>query len=70
MNPGTNTIIPAHDQVYFFSTVCPRNSDPLYIVSYFIKWVSASWTYSIFVNVSIYVMQFSKKEIYIYIYIS
>ena len=24
--------------------VCPRSSDPFYIVSYFIKWVTTSWT--------------------------
>ena len=28
-------------------TVCPRSSDPLYIVSYYIKWVTTSWTHSI-----------------------
>ena len=26
--------------------MCPRSSDPFYIVSYFIKWVTTSWTYS------------------------
>ena len=25
-------------------TVCPRSSDPLYIVTYYIKWVTISWT--------------------------
>ena len=30
-----------------FITVCPRSSDPFYIVSYYIKWVATSWTYSI-----------------------
>ena len=29
-------------------TVCPRSSDPFYTVSYFIKWVTTSWTCSIF----------------------
>ena len=28
-------------------TICPRSSDPFYIVSYFIKWVTTSWTHSI-----------------------
>ena len=28
-------------------TVCPRSSDPFYIVSYYIKWVTTSWTDSI-----------------------
>ena len=30
-----------------YSTVCPRNSDQLYIVTYYIKWVTTSWTHSI-----------------------
>ena len=25
-------------------TVCPRSSDPLYVVTYYIKWVTTSWT--------------------------
>ena len=29
-----------------YSTVCPRSSDPFYIVSYYIKWVTTSWTNS------------------------
>ena len=29
-------------------TVCPRSSDPFYIVSHYIKWVPTSWTYSNF----------------------
>ena len=27
-------------------TICPRSSDPFYIVSYYIKWVTTFWTYS------------------------
>ena len=27
----------------FPDTVCPRSSDPFYIVSYYIKWVTTSW---------------------------
>ena len=27
-------------------TVCPESSDPFYIVSYYIKWVTTSWTHS------------------------
>ena len=27
-------------------TVCPRSSDPFNIVTYYIKWVTTSWTYS------------------------
>ena len=26
-------------------SVCPGSSDPFYIVSYYIKWVTTSWTY-------------------------
>ena len=29
------------------TTVCPRSSDQFYIVSYYIKWVTTSWTHSI-----------------------
>ena len=28
------------------STVCPRSSDPFYIVGYYTKWVTTSWTHS------------------------
>ena len=28
-------------------TVCPRSSDPFYIVRYYLKWVTTSWTYSL-----------------------
>ena len=30
--------------------VCPRSSDPLYIVSYYIKLGTTSWTYSNILN--------------------
>ena len=26
------------------TTVCPRISDPVYIISYYMKWVTTSWT--------------------------
>ena len=29
------------------TTVCPRSSDPFYTVTYYMKWVTTSWTYSI-----------------------
>ena len=29
------------------NTVCPKSSDPFHIVSYYIKWVTTSWTHSI-----------------------
>ena len=25
--------------------MCPRRSDPFYVVTYYIKWVTTSWTY-------------------------
>ena len=28
-------------------TVCPRSSGPFYVVTYYIKWVTTSWTHSI-----------------------
>ena len=31
-----------------YYTMCPRSSDPFYIVSYYIKWVITSWTHSIY----------------------
>ena len=27
-------------------TVCPRSSEPIYILSYYMKWVTTSWTVS------------------------
>ena len=30
-----------------YYTVCPRSSDPSYGVTYYIKWVTNSWTYSL-----------------------
>ena len=27
-------------------TVCPRSSDPFYVVTYYIEWVTTSWTHS------------------------
>ena len=32
-----------HPQTY---TVCPGSSDPFYIVSWYIKWVTTAWTHS------------------------
>ena len=29
-----------------YYTVCPRSSDPFYGGTYYIKWVTTSWTYS------------------------
>ena len=30
---------------YIFHTMCPRSSDPFYIVTYYIIWVTTSWTH-------------------------
>ena len=27
-------------------TVCPRSKDPFYVVTYYIKWITTSWTHS------------------------
>ena len=33
--------------IYFFGLyVCPRSSDPFYVVTYYIKWATTSWTYN------------------------
>ena len=29
---------------YFWHTVCPRSSDSFFVVTYYIKWVTISWT--------------------------
>ena len=33
-----------HCVLFSFYTVCPKSSDPFYIVTYYIKWVTSSWT--------------------------
>ena len=39
----------------FLSTVCPGSSDPFNVVIYYIKWITTSWTYSIYIlNLSVY----------------
>ena len=42
---GSNTVRSIPYQVGS-NTVGPRSSDPIYIVSYDIKWVTTFWTYS------------------------
>ena len=37
----------SEDPRYIIHTVCPRSSDPFYIVSYCIKKVTTSWTHGI-----------------------
>ena len=39
-------------------TVCPGSSDPFYVVTYYIKWVTTSWTHSTF---NIFVIKFTIK---------
>ena len=34
----------ANDDIIYVPTVCPRSSDTFYIVSYYIKCVTTSWT--------------------------
>ena len=29
----------------YYDTICPRSSNPCYIVTYYINWVTTSWTY-------------------------
>ena len=31
-------------------TVCPRSSYPFYVVTYYIKWVTTSWTHSVYIS--------------------
>ena len=43
-------------------TVGPRSSDPFYVVSYYMKWVTAYWTNNIIkkkLNISIYNIKIS-----------
>ena len=54
----------------YYTTVCPRSSDPFYMVTYYMKWVSTTWTDGIDGQDSVYVQYsslevgFSKKAIY------
>ena len=36
------------EYLWTFCTVCPRRSDPFYVVAYNIKWVTTSWTDGIY----------------------
>ena len=38
--------------------VCPRSSYPFYIISYYIKWVDTSWTYSIYSIIALHPLFF------------
>ena len=37
----------SNDIYHRYSTVCPRSSDPIYVVTYDLKWVTSTWTCSI-----------------------
>ena len=39
--------MPSFCHKFLVSTFCPRNYYPFYIISYYINWVTTSWTYSI-----------------------
>ena len=44
--PTPHHILPQNGHLVY--TVCPKSSDPFYIVSYYIKWVTTSLTHSIY----------------------
>ena len=46
--PSWPGLLPGTHSLWLFTTVCPRSSYPFCIVTYYIIWVSTSWTYSIF----------------------
>ena len=41
--PG-NLKFPFKKKTPVYNTVCPKSSDPFCIVTYYIKWVTTSWT--------------------------
>ena len=50
VNPATASLSHSFDesensQVFLFVTVCPGSSDTFHVVSYYIKWVTTSWTH-------------------------
>ena len=54
-----------HFHISFFKyAVCPRSSDPYYIVIYNIKWVTTFWTYSI----SLSPVRGVQTEVYQYVF--
>ena len=53
---------------HIFFTVCLGSSDPFYVVSYYVKWVTTSWTHSMFKNFSLRVnVIFSYEHSYSFI---
>ena len=56
---------------FSLDTMCPRSSDPYYIVTYYMKRVTTSWTYSTLSALSVNELQlknysqgYVSKEIY------
>ena len=51
--------------IFLIHTVCPRSSDPFYIVTNYIKWVTTSWTCSVFIKISLlYTHVQTKREVH------
>ena len=48
--------------IKYIRTVCPGSSDPFNVVSYYIKWVTISWTYSIYnIHTPVHVVKVQEK---------
>ena len=45
------------------STLCPRSLDPFYIVSYYIKWVTTSWTLLFCLHATSYLIEYVPIEL-------
>ena len=57
---SSHSEVPGFQVTISYITVCPGRSDPFFIVSYYIKWVTTSWTHSVLyeqVVVFIYILQ-------------
>ena len=46
-------------------TICPRSSDPIYIVTYYIDWVTPSLTHSNYLDHQILILLVQKVHFYI-----
>ena len=46
--PLNSLFFSPHFSCFFYFTICPKSIEPFYKVSYYIKWVTTSWTHSIF----------------------
>ena len=45
--------------------MCPGSSDPFYVATYYIKWVTTSWTYSIFNLFDLYTLQLTEFRLHL-----